>query len=321
MRVGDWVMAIGNPFGLGGTVTAGIISARGRDIAPGPTTTSCRPMRSINHGNSGGPMFNTDGEVIGINTAIYLAVRRQHRHRLRHPVQPRQADRQAADRDRPVQRGWIGVRIQEVTKEIADTLGLKDPAGALVASVIDEGPAAAAGLRAGDVILEFAGRPVEEMRRLPRIVADTKVGKSAEVKVWRENKERTLSVKVGALDEGEAQMAAQDEPAKGAAPQSQKVEGLGFSVAGVDDAARERYEIGPETKGAVVTEVDAAGPAGEKGLRVGDVIVEVSQEEVTKAADVAAKIKAAKDAGRKSVLLLVEGEGGMRFVALRLPNG
>jgi serine protease Do len=207
-----------------------------------------------------------------------------------------------------------------VTKEIADTLELKEPRGALVASVIEEGPAAAAGLRAGDVIVEFAGRSVDEMRRLPRIVADTKVGDTVEIKVWRENKERTLTVKVAALDEGEAQMAAQDAP-KGATPQSQKVEGLGFSVAGIDETTRERFEIAPEAKGAVVTEIDAAGPAAEKGLRVGDVIVEVSQEEVTKAADVTAKIKAAKDAGRKSVLLLVEGEGGMRFVALRLPNG
>ena len=321
LRVGDWVIAIGNPFGFGGTVTAGIISARNRDINSGPYDDFLQTDASINRGNSGGPMFNLDGQVIGVNTAIFspsggsIGIGFAIPSNIAGPIVKQLIETGA------VQRGWIGVRIQEVTKEIADTLGLKEPRGALVASVIEGGPAAGAGIRAGDVITEFAGRSVTEMRRLPRIVADTKVGDTVEIKVWRESKERTLSVKVAALDEGEAQMAAQETPGKGAPPQSQKVEGLGFSVAGLDDATRERYEIGPESKGAVVTEVDSAGPAAEKGLRAGDVIVEVSQEEVTKPADVVAKIKAAKDAGRKSVLLLVEGEGGMRFVALRLPNG
>ncbi|MGZ8995469.1 MAG: DegQ family serine endoprotease [Rhodospirillales bacterium] len=321
LRVGDWVIAIGNPFGFGGTVTAGIISARNRDINSGPYDDFLQTDASINRGNSGGPMFNLDGQVIGLNTAIFspsggsIGIGFAIPSNIAGPIVKQLIETGS------VQRGWIGVRIQEVTKEIADTLGLKEPVGALVASVIEDGPAAAAGIRAGDVIVEFAGRSVEEMRRLPRVVADTKVGDTVEMKVWRENKERTLAVKVAALDEGEAQMAAQDEPTKGAAPQSQKVDGLGFSVAGIDDATRERYEIGPETKGAIVTEIDAAGPAAEKGLRAGDVIVEVSQEEVSKPADVLAKIKAAKDAGRKSVLLLVEGEGGMRFVALRLADG
>ncbi|HSO42802.1 MAG TPA: DegQ family serine endoprotease [Rhodospirillales bacterium] len=321
LRVGDWVIAIGNPFGFGGTVTAGIISARNRDINSGPYDDFLQTDASINRGNSGGPMFNLDGQVIGLNTAIFspsggsIGIGFAIPSNIAGPIVKQLIETGS------VQRGWIGVRIQEVTKEIADTLGLKEPVGALVASVIEDGPAAAAGIRAGDVIVEFAGRSVEEMRRLPRVVADTKVGDTVEMKVWRENKERTLAVKVAALDEGEAQMAAQDEPTKGAAPRSQKVEGLGFSVAGIDDATRERYEIGPETKGAIVTEIDAAGPAAEKGLRAGDVIVEVSQEEVSKPADVLAKIKAAKDAGRKSVLLLVEGEGGMRFVALRLADG
>jgi serine protease Do len=321
LRVGDWVVAIGNPFGFGGTVTAGIISARNRNINSGPYDDFLQTDASINRGNSGGPMFNLDGQVIGVNTAIFspsggsIGIGFAIPSNIAGPIVKQLIDTGS------VQRGWIGVRIQEVTKEIADTLGLKEPKGALVASVIENGPAAAAGIRAGDVVTEFAGRPVGEMRRLPRIVADTKVGDTVEVKVWRDNKERTLKVKVEALDEGEAQLAAQETPGKGTTAQSQKVEGLGFSVAALDDAARERYEIGAETKGAIVSEVDAAGPAAEKGLRTGDVIVEVSQEEVAKPADVVAKIKAAKDAGRKSVLLLVEGEGGMRFVALRLPNG
>lgn len=316
LRVGDWVVAIGNPFGFGGTVTAGIISARNRDINSGPYDDFLQTDASINRGNSGGPMFNLDGQVIGVNTAIFspsggsIGIGFAIPSNIAGPIV-----RQLIDSGE-VKRGWIGVRIQEVTPEIADTLGLSKASGALVASVIGEGPAEAAGIRTGDVILEFAGRPVEEMRRLPRIVADTDVGQTVPVKVWREKKERELKVKVAALDEGEEQMA--EESGEKPAPQAEKVESLGFSVAGIDDAARERFEISPETQGVVVTDVEAGGAAAEKGLRVGDVIVEVGQEKVTKPGDVGAKIKAAKSAGQKSVLLFVEGRGGMRFVALRV---
>jgi serine protease Do len=319
LRVGDWVIAIGNPFGFGGTVTAGIISARNRDINSGPYDDFLQTDASINRGNSGGPMFNLDGQVIGVNTAIFspsggsIGIGFAIPSNIAGPIVKQLIE------TGEVKRGWIGVRIQEVTQEIADTLGLKKPTGALVASVIEAGPAAEAGIRAGDVILDFGGRTVEEMRRLPRIVADTDVGDTVEVRIWRDSKERTLKVKVAALDEGEAQLA--QESGEKATPESEKVEDLGFSVSTIDDALRERYEIAQDTKGVVVTAVDAGSSAAEKGLRVGDVIVEVSQEEVSKPADVVGKIKAAKSAGRKSVLLLVEGQGGMRFIALRLGNG
>lgn len=316
LRVGDWVVAIGNPFGFGGTVTAGIISARNRDINSGPYDDFLQTDASINRGNSGGPMFNLDGQVIGVNTAIYspsggsIGIGFAIPSNIAGPIV-----RQLIDTGE-VQRGWIGVRIQEVTPEIAESLGLKRASGALVASVIGEGPAAEAGLRAGDVILEFAGRDVDQMRSLPRIVADTEVGQSVPVKLWRDSKERMVKVKVAALDEGEAQMAESsgEEPAA----ESEQVAGMGFSVAAIDDAARERYEIAPEVNGVVVTEVEPASAAAEKGLRVGDVIVEMSKEPVTKPVDVSGRVEAAKSAGRKSVLLLVEGQGGMRFIALRI---
>ncbi len=318
LRVGDWVIAIGNPFGFGGTVTAGIISARNRDINSGPYDDFLQSDASINRGNSGGPMFNLDGQVIGVNTAIYspsggsIGIGFAIPSNIAGPIV-----RQLIDTGE-VKRGWIGVRIQEVTPEIADTLGLEKPSGALVASVIGEGPAAAADIRAGDVILAFSGRTVDEMRSLPRIVADTDVGQTVPVKIWRDGKEQTVDVTVAALDEGEAKLAEEEGTAGKQEAESEQVEGMGFSVASIDDAARERYDIAPETNGVVVTAVDAAGAAAEKGLRAGDVIVELSQEEVTKPGDISAKIKAARSAGRKSVLLLVEGQGGMRFIALRV---
>ncbi|MBL8660828.1 MAG: DegQ family serine endoprotease [Rhodospirillales bacterium] len=320
LRVGDWVVAIGNPFGFGGTVTAGIISARNRDINSGPYDDFLQTDASINRGNSGGPMFNLDGQVIGVNTAIYspsggsIGIGFAIPSNIVRPIV-----RQLIDTGE-VKRGWIGVRIQEVTPEIADTLGLEKPKGALVASVIDDGPAAAADIRAGDVIVEFSGRAVDEMRSLPRIVADTDVGQTVPVKVWRDGKEQTLDVKVAALDEGEAKMAEAEGSGDQRETESEKIESLGFSVSSIDDAARERYDIAAGTNGVVVTAVDAAGAAAEKGLRVGDVIVELSQEEVTKPDDISSKIKAAQSAGRKTVLLLVEGQGGMRFIALRIDN-
>ncbi len=299
-------------------MTAGIISARNRDINSGPYDDFLQTDASINRGNSGGPMFNLDGQVIGVNTAIYspsggsIGIGFAIPSNIAGPIV-----RQLIDTGE-VKRGWIGVRIQEVTPEIADTLGLEKPSGALVASVIGEGPAAAADIRAGDVILAFSGRAVDEMRSLPRIVADTDVGQTVPAKIWRDGKEQTVDVTVAALDEGEAKLAEEEATAGKQEAESEQVEGMGFSVASIDDAARERYDIAPETNGVVVTAVDAAGAAAEKGLRVGDVIVELSQEEVTKPGDISAKIKAARSAGRKSVLLLVEGQGGMRFVALRV---
>lgn len=315
-EVGDWVVAIGNPFGLGGTVTAGIISARGRDINAGPYDDFLQTDASINRGNSGGPMFNLDGEVIGINTAIFspsggsVGIGFAIPSRVAEPV-----IKQLIEHGE-VRRGWLGVHIQTVTEEIAESLGLKDAKGALVASVVEGSPAADGGIEAGDVITRFADQPVVDMRSLPRIVAATEVEKTVDVRVWRKNEFKTLKVRVGEMKEGEAQVAARtDQGSSG----TTKIDDLGVKLAGLDDAElREKFAIEEGAKGVVVTDVDAEGPAAEKGIRPGDRIVEVSQEAVAAPADVARKVQEARDAGRKSVLLLVEGQGGLRFVAVKL---
>jgi serine protease Do len=318
IRVGDWVIAIGNPFGFGGTVTAGIISARGRDINAGPYDDFLQTDAPINRGNSGGPMFNLDGEVVGMATAIFSPSGGSVGIGFAIPANSVKPVIQQLIDHGEVRRGWLGVRIQQVNEEIAEALGLKEPTGALVASVIPGGPAEKAKIKDGDVILEFDGKPVNQMRRLPRAVADTEVGKTVPVKIWRDGKEIMLKAEVGALKEDEEKTAT-PAPGGGDKPKAgETIADLGLTVAAIDAAARERFDLGAEAKGVVVTAVDADGPAADQGVRPGEVIVEIGQEEVTTAAQLADKVKAAKEAGRKSVLLLVEGQGGMRFVAIRL---
>lgn len=317
IRVGDWVVAIGNPFGFGGTVTAGIISARGRDINAGPYDDFLQTDASINRGNSGGPMFNLDGEVIGINTAIYSPSGGSVGIGFAIPSNSARGVIQQLIEHGQVRRGWLGVRIQSVTEEIADALGLKDTSGALVAGVIPGGPAEKAKLKDGDVILEFDGKPITQMRRLPRLVADTDVGKTVPLKVWRDGHELTMKAEVGALEEPEEKAEAKASGSKSTA-RGEAVPVLGVDVAAIDQRTREQFDLDADARGVVVTAVDPNGPAAEQGVRVGDRIIEVSQEPVSTPSQLAAKIKTAQSGGRKVVLLLVEGEGGMRFVAIRL---
>jgi len=314
-RVGDWVVAIGNPFGLGGTVTAGIISARGRDINAGPYDDFIQTDASINRGNSGGPMFNLDGQVIGINTAIYspsggsVGIGFAIPSKAAAPVV-----RQLIDSGE-VKRGWLGVHIQQVTTEIADSLGLDKTQGALVADVIKEGPAAAAKIEAGDVILRFDGKPVHEMRSLPKIVADTVVGKPVEVVVWRSGARKTLKVTVGILDDA-AEISARTPKTKEGLTRDLK--GLGMTLMALTDGSREHYKLSKEAKGVLISKVNPDGVAAEKGIRPGDLIVEVSQTEVSSPTQVVNKVKEAKKENRKTVLFLIEGQNGLRFIALRI---
>lgn len=317
IRVGDWVVAIGNPFGFGGTVTAGIISARGRDINAGPYDDFLQTDASINRGNSGGPMFDLDGEVIGINTAIFSPSGGSVGIGFAIPSNSAQGVIQQLIDHGQVRRGWLGVRIQAVTEEIADALGLKEAAGALVAGVIPGGPAEKAKLKDGDVIVEFDGKAIGPMRRLPRLVADTEVGKTVPIKVWRDGRELSMKVEVGALEESEEKTAsATPEPAAPAAGET--IAALGLAVTAIDQRARERFDLEADARGLVITSVDPNGPAGEQGVRVGDRVVEVAQEPVATPSQLLAKIKAAQSAGRKVILLLVDGESGMRFVAIKL---
>jgi serine protease Do len=316
VRVGDWMMAIGNPFGLGSTVTAGIISARGRDIRAGPYDDFIQVDAAINRGNSGGPSFTLDGRVMGVNTAIFspsggnVGIGFAIPANLAKPVidSLRQTGR--------VARGWLGVRIQSVTDEIAESLGLPEAGGALVASVTAGGPAAAAQIEAGDVITRFDGKKIDRMRNLPRIVAETAVGRDVDVTVWRKGVTREVKVRLGELPEDE-QLAALD-PQQRTEPQGRaSLEDLGLTVGLLSEELRGQYGIAETVKGVVVTEVAAGGPAATEGLRPGDVVVEIGQEAVGSPAELAAKVKQARDDGRKAALLLVDRQGDLRFVALR----
>ncbi len=319
LRLGEWVIAIGNPFSLGGTVTAGIVSARNRDINSGPYDNYIQTDAAINRGNSGGPLFNLDGEVIGVNTAIIspsggsigigFAV-------------PSKTVVGVVDQLRQfgeTRRGWLGVRIQQVTDEIADSLNIKPPRGALVAGVDDKGPAKPAGIEPGDVIVRFDGRDIKEMKDLPRAVADTAVGKAVDVIVIRKGKEETIQVTLGRLQDDDKAIPA---AAKTTTPDADKPatqKALGLDLAALTKDLRAKYKIKESVKGVIITNVDASSDAAEKRLSAGDVIVEVAQESVANGGDVKKRVEQLKKDGKKSVLLLVSNaDGELRFVALGL---
>jgi len=319
-EIGDWVIAIGNPFGLGGTVTAGIISARGRDINSGPYDDYLQTDASINRGNSGGPMFNMAGEVIGINTAIFSPTGGSVGIGFAIPTSTASPVIKQLIKNGEVRRGWLGVHIQSVTDEIAESLGLKNARGAMIASVVEDGPAASADLKAGDVVLEFGGVEVPEMRRLPKIVADVEPDTTVEAVIWRDGKKKTIKVKVGALKETQNEVAS-TAPAKQEAGSESVIDGIGIKVSKLTDQIRQRFKLDDNAKGVVVTNVDADGPAAEKGLQPGDRIIQVSQSDVATPEDVSRKVDEAKSQGRKSVLLRVENAQGLRFVAIRIDQG
>jgi serine protease Do len=319
VRVGDWIIAIGNPFGLGSTVTAGIVSARSRDIRAGPYDDFLQVDAPINRGNSGGPSFNLEGKVIGINTAIFspsggnVGIGFAIPSNLAVPVI------ESLKEDGRVKRGWLGVRIQTVTEEIAESLGLDGAAGALVASVTPDGPAELAKIEPGDVILEFDRKKIDRMRGLPRIVAETPIGKEVEVNLWRRGEQQTVTVTLGELPE-EDELAALTESGADT-PTSAQIDSLGVTVATITDELRARYQLGEAVSGVVIVEVRDGGPAGAETLRPGDVIVEVGQEEVNSPPEVTAKVNQAQQEDKKSVLLLIDRQGDLRFVALRFPEG
>ena len=318
LRLGEWVIAIGNPFSLGGTVTAGIVSARNRDISSGPYDNYIQTDAAINRGNSGGPLFNLDGEVIGVNTLIIspsggsigigFAV-------------PSKTVAGVVDQLRQfgeLRRGWLGVRIQTVTDEIAESLNIKPARGALIAGVEDKGPAKPAGIEPGDVVIKFDGKDIKEPKDLSRVVADTAVGKEVDVVIIRKGAEETHKVTLGRLEDTDKAVPAavkKDEPAE--KPVTQKA--LGLDLATLSKDLRSRYKIKDSVKGVIITNVDSTSDAADKRLSPGEVIVEVAQEAVANAADVKKRVDQLKKDGKKSVLLLVSNaEGELRFVALSM---
>lgn len=315
MRVGDWVMAIGNPFGLGGTVTVGIISATKRDINAGPYDDFIQTDAAINRGNSGGPLFNMDGKVIGINTAIISPTGGSIGIGFALPSNTAARVIEQLKKYGEARRGWIGIRIQSVTPEIAESLGMSAPRGALVANVTPGSPAETAGLKVGDIIVSFDGREIASMRQLPRLVAETDIGRRAEIVVLRRGKEHRFTVTVGRMDEGTPVRPAdivREEPRKGDSL-------LGLSLAPMSDELRERYDIDESVKGVVITGVDNSSEAHRRNIKPGDVIVEITHHPVATPADVAARIKELKALDRKSALLLIsDGKGEMNFIAMPL---
>ena len=323
LRVGDWIVAIGNPFGLGGTVTAGIVSARARDINAGPYDDFIQTDASINRGNSGGPMFNLNGEVIGINTAIFspsggsVGIGFSIPSALAKPIID-----QLIEFGR-TRRGWLGVRIQVVTEEIAESLGLDEARGALVASVTPGGPAEKAGLEMGDIILEFAEQKVQEMRELPRMVAESKIEEDVGVTYWRDGKKHSVKVAVGELEKAEdeglletgSNQSYEDDETK-----SLEIEKTGIEVLPLDENTRNAYDIGDDVQGVMIDDVDPMSDAAKKGLYEGDVIIEINQTPVNTPEDVQNIITEAQEKGRKSVLFLINREGDSRFLALKLED-
>jgi serine protease Do len=319
LRLGEWVVAIGNPFSLGGTVTAGIVSARNRDINSGPYDNYIQTDAAINRGNSGGPLFNLEGEVIGVNTAIISPSGGSIGIGFAVPSKTAVAVIDQLRQYGETRRGWLGVRIQQVTDDIAESLNIKPARGALVAGVEEKGPSKPAGIEAGDVIIRFDGKEIKEMKDLPRIVADTPVGKEVEVIVVRKGKEETRTVKLGRLEDGEKQAAL---PAsKEAAPQEKTVvqKTLGLNLSNMTDDLRKRYKIKDTVKGVVITGVDSGSPAADKRLNAGDVVVEVAQEQVSDADALQKRVDQLKRDGRRSALLTISSaDGEIRFVALSL---
>ena len=315
-RVGDWVLAIGNPFGLGGSVTAGIVSARGRDIRQGPYDDFIQTDASINRGNSGGPLFNMDGEVIGINTAIYSPSGGSVGIGFSVPANLAKSVAAQLRQYGRARRGWLGVRIQQVTPDIAEGFGLKDNEGALVAGVNDGGPADKASIKNGDIILKFNGQDVKDMRSLPRIVAETEIGKMVPVVLWRDRQQVTVQASVGELPDEVQQASTGGESVK--PNRAAQVSGLGATLSPITDELREQYKLGADQKGVVVTDVEGDGPAAGRGLKPGDVIVEVQQEAVSTPTDVREQMDKFRKQNRKTVLMLIQSGEGLRWVPVPL---
>ncbi|WP_378950136.1 DegQ family serine endoprotease [Mesorhizobium sp. ANAO-SY3R2] len=322
MRIGDWVMAIGNPFGLGGTVTVGIVSARNRDINSGPYDDFIQTDAAINRGNSGGPLFNMEGEVIGINTAIISPSGGSIGIGFSIPSEIAAGVVDQLKQFGETRRGWLGVRIQPVTDDIAESLGMTTAKGALVAGIIKGGPVDDGVIQPGDVVTKFDGKDIVEMRDLPRVVAESPVGKAVDVVIVRKGVEQTVKVTLGRLEDGEKLAAGESSKAdegadKGAAVATASV--LGMTVAEVNDETRAKFGIAADVSGAVVTDVAKDSAAAERGIVVGEVITEIAQESVATPKDVMDRIAALKEQGRKNALLMLASKTGeLRFVTIRM---
>jgi serine protease Do len=318
VKVGHWAMAIGNPFGLVNTVTVGIVSARARDINAGPFDDFIQTDASINRGNSGGPLFNLDGEVIGVNTAIYSPSGGSVGIGFAIPsALAKNIVGQLEKHGRTI-RGWLGVRIQTVTDDLAKSLGLDRAYGALVASIIPGSPAEKAGIKAGDVILNFNGSEVTEMRKLPRLVAETAVNNKTTVVIWRNEKKKKINVTIAEMDEEEKIIAAdndsnrQDEVFK-----EEFIKEVGITVSQIDNNLRLKQNIPDNVSGLFITKVEQNTEAETKGIRPGDIIQEINQSPLKTINDMRKILKSTKSS-KKGILLLINRQGNINFFALKI---
>ncbi len=319
-RVGDWVMAIGNPFGLGGSVSVGIISARARDINSGPFDDFIQTDAAINRGNSGGPLFNMEGKIVGVNAAIFSTSGGNIGIGFAIPASMSAPVIKQLKEEGRTHRGWLGVKIQTVTAEIAESLGLKDEQGALVLDVTKDSPAAKAGVLAGDIITSFDGHDVQTMRKLPRIVADTKPGRKVPMEILRKSEKKTLLVTITELEEDE-----DTKTTESSAPESKKEDAIsgtrkiyGIELAALNADLKKKFNIDSASGGVVIVSVDKTSDAAQKGLQRGDVITAINQEDVKDLPKAISLLEKAKEMKRKSVLLLVSRAGDTRFVAVNI---
>jgi serine protease Do len=308
-RIGDWVLAVGNPFGLGGTVTAGIVSARGRDIGAGPYDDFVQIDAPVNKGNSGGPTFDVDGNVIGVNTAIFSPSGGSVGIAFAIPAPTVKTVVAQLKDNGKVTRGWIGVQIQPVTEEIADNLGLKSQQGALVSEPQANGPATKAGIMAGDVITAVNGNPVKDARDLARQIGSMAPGSTAKLTVWRKGEERTFSISLGELPN---QREARANMPDSSSPEGTDVPRLGLTVVPAGQVA------GSGSEGVVVTDVDPNGLASDQGFKTGDVILEVGGKKVANPSDVRSALKDAQKEGKRTILMRVKSGEATHFVAMPL---
>jgi serine protease Do len=319
LRVGDWVMAIGNPFGLGGSLSVGVVSARNRDINSGPYDNFIQTDAAINRGNSGGPLFNMQGEVVGVNTAIISPSGGSIGIGFSIPAKTAMAVIDQLREFGETRRGWIGVRIQQIDDQIAETLGIGTAHGALIAGVNEGGPAEKAGMKSGDVIVKFDGQDIREMRDLPRAVASTAVNKSVDVVVLRNGKQQTLRITLGRLEDSEK---TQQASVKAPVPETRGVTKrlLGLELSRMTDEIRKRFKLRDNVKGLVIVSIEQNSPLADQRVMPGDVITEVTGQAVASAADLQKRIDALKKDGKKSaLLLLVNAAGEQRFVPVAIP--
>lgn len=311
-RVGDWVLAVGNPFGLGGSVSAGIVSARGRDINSGPYDDYLQIDAPINRGNSGGPLFDAAGRVVGVNTAIYSPSGGNVGIGFAIPSSTARAVVAQLMESGHVARGWLGVQIQAITEEVAESLGLESKQGALVASLVPDSPATKAGLRAGDLILAVGSTAIDELKTLPRLIADTKAGSKVMLEVLRNGATEQIPVVVGA-------MPAPDKVAAASGPSKDDHKArLGLYLSPLTPESRKSHGIDDTARGVLVAEVESGSPAQKAGIRSGSLISMIGQKPVTAPEEVVAGVRKATEDDRESVLLLVEQDGEKRFVAVPL---